>query len=149
MEGVSIQNLTRRRTASRAVFSKIAKEILPDWEISLVFIGSEKALELNKKLRGKNYVPNVLSYVVGKKSGEIIICLSEARKQAPDFLLSVSSFLLMLFIHAVLHIKGRVHGATMDKCEQKLLKRYEATNSHRNRHRHVPGKNGRRRGALR
>ena len=149
MESVLIKNLTRRRTASRAVFSKIAKEVLPNWEISLVFVSATKALELNKKLRKKNYIPNVLSYVVGDKSGEIIICLSEAKKQSLDFNLTPYTFTLYLFIHAVLHIKGWVHGANMDKCEQKLLKRYEATYSDRDRHRHVPSKNGRRRGALR
>ena len=149
MAGVSIKNLTRRRTASRAVFSKIAKEVLPNWEISLVFVSATKALELNKKLRKKNYVPNVLSYIVGEKSGEIIICLSEAKKQSLDFNLTPYTFTLYLFIHAVLHIKGWVHGANMDKCEQKLLKRYEATHSDRDRHRHVPSKKGRRGGALR
>ena len=151
MSGVSIKNLTSQhpKVVAGAVFSKIAKEVLPNWEISLVFVGSRKALELNKKLRGKNYVPNVLSYVVGNKSGEIIICLSEAKKQAPDFNLTPYTFTLYLFIHAVLHIKGWVHGANMDKCEQKLLKRYETTHSNRDRHRHVPSKNGRRRGALR
>jgi len=149
MAGVSIKNLTRRRTASRAVFSKIANDVLPEWDISLVFVGATRAKDLNKKLRGKNYVPNVLSYIVGEKSGEIIICLSEAKKQSLDFNLTPYTFTLYLFIHAVLHIKGWVHGANMDKCEQKLLKRYEATHSDRDRHRHVPSKNGRRGGALR
>ncbi|MDP2654967.1 MAG: rRNA maturation RNase YbeY [bacterium] len=151
MSGVSIKNLTRQhpKVVAGAVFSKIVKEVLPNWEISLVFVSATKALELNKKLRKKNYIPNVLSYVVGSKSAEIIICLTEARKQAPDFNLTPYTFTLYLFIHAVLHIKGWVHGANMDKCEQKLLKRYETTHSYGNRHRHVPSKNGRRRGALR
>lgn len=144
MAGVSIKNLTRRRTASRAVFSEIAKEILPNWDISLAFIEETKALELNKKMRGKDYVPNVLSYVVGEKSCEIIICLSEAKKQAPSFQLPVSSLQLLVFIHAVLHIKGWAHGANMEKCERKLLARYETAHSHGNRHRHVPSKDGRR-----
>ena len=145
MAGVSIQNLTQRRlTTSLVVFSDIAASVLPEWDISLVFVGATKALELNKKLRGKNYVPNVLSYIVGNKSAEIIICPSEAKKQAPDFQLPASSFLLLLFIHAVLHIKGWAHGDKMDKCEREILMRYEKTHSNRNRHRHVPGKNGRR-----
>ena len=145
MAGVSIQNLTQRRlTTSLVVFSDIAASVLPEWDISLVFVGATKALELNKKLRGKNYVPNVLSYIVGNKSAEIIICPSEAKKQAPDFQLPASSFLLLLFIHAVLHIKGWAHGDKMDKCEREILTRYEKTHSDRNRHRHIPGKNGRR-----
>ncbi|MEK7515426.1 MAG: rRNA maturation RNase YbeY [Patescibacteria group bacterium] len=146
---MAIKNLTRRRTASRAVFTAIAKEILPDWDISLVFIDTASARVLNKKLRGKNYVPNVLSYVVGEKSAEIIICPSEAAKQAPSFQLPASGFQLLLFIHALLHIKGWVHSANMDECERKLLSRFNETpNRNRNRYWHVPGKNGRSRGTF-
>ena len=146
--GVSIQNLTRRPVTSRLVFSAVAKNVLPGWEISLVFVGATRARALNKKLRGKNYVPNVLSYTLSDKNAEIIICPSEAEKQAPSYAMSTRVFTTYLFIHGVLHIKGWVHGATMEQCEQKLLARYEATHSHRHRHRHLPGKDGRRRGAL-
>ncbi len=151
MTGVSIQNLTRRNSPMLAgsVFSKIAKELLPDWEISLTFVGPAKARALNKMLRKKEYIPNVLSYVVGEKSAEIIICPSEARKQAPDFQLPASSFLLLLFIHGALHIKGWSHGDKMEACERKLLTKYGATDSNRHRHRHVPSKDGRGRRALR
>jgi len=141
--GVSIQNLTRLRTASRSVFLNIAKEVLTDWEISLVFVTPAKALSLNKQLRGKTYIPNVLSYEVGDKSGEIFICLDEAKKQAPLHKKSEKEFVLALFIHGLLHIKGWAHGAKMERCEQELLTKYVATNSDRNRHRHVPDKNGR------
>ena len=150
MAGVLIKNMTRSAIGRpRSVFSDIAASVLPEWDVSLVFVGATKARDLNKKLRGKDYVPNVLSYVVGDKSAEIIICPSEAAKQAPDFQLSASSFLLLLFIHGALHIKGWAHGAKMDKCERNLLARYEKAYSNRNRHRHVPGKNGRGRGNLR
>ena len=128
---VAIKNLTRRRTASRVVFTKIAQTILPGWDISLVFVGATKARALNKQLRGKDYIPNVLSYALGDKNCEIIICLSEAAKQAPSFQLPASSFQLLLFIHGVLHIKGWVHGARMETCERTLLTRYGTTHSHR------------------
>ena len=131
MADVSIKNLTRRRlTAPRNAFSIIAKRVLPNWDISLVFIGQKKARALNKQLRGKTYTPNVLSYVVGNRSGEIFICLSEASKQASDFHLTPYTFYLYLFIHGLLHLKGWAHGAKMEKCEQKLLT-HVTTNSHR------------------
>ena len=47
-------------------FAKIAREMLPGWEISLAFVGPTNARALNKALRGKSYTPNVLSYVVGR-----------------------------------------------------------------------------------
>lgn len=151
MSGVSIKNLTRQhlKVLAGSAFSEIAKSVLPDWEISLVFIGATRARALNKKLRGKSYVPNVLSYVAGEKNAEIIICPAIATRQSPDFQLPASSFLLLLFIHGVLHIKGWAHGDKMEKCERKLLSRYEKTDSHRHRHRHIPGKNGGSRGTLR
>ena len=144
---VGIKNYTRRSLIGRRVFSEIANEVLPYWDISLVFVGAKRAQDLNKKLRGKTYIPNVLSYALGKKSGEVIICLSEAEKQAPNFHLTPYTFHLYLFIHGLLHIKGWAHGAKMERCEQKLLKRYATTHSDRHRYRHVPDQNGRRRGA--
>ena len=117
-----LKNFTRRRLATpRKTFSAIAKRVLPLWNISLVFVGPTKALALNKKLRGKSYIPNVLSYKVGDKSGEIFICISEASKQASDFHLTPYTFHLYLFIHGLLHLKGWAHGVKMEKCEQKLL----------------------------
>jgi len=159
MGGVSIKNTTRTPYGARAVFSTIAKKVLPNWEISLVFVSPSKARALNKQLRGKDYVPNVLSYALGNKSGEVIICLTEAKRQAPQYGMTERQFVLYLFIHALLHIKGWVHGGKMEKCEHELLATFSkginsthshgTTNSNRHRHRDVPGKGGRRRGTHR
>jgi len=143
MAGVSIRNFTRRRSAPRAIFNTISNAVLPGWDISLVFVRPAKARALNKQLRGKTYTPNVLSYALGEKNGEIFICPAIATRQAPNYQLSTTNYILFLFIHGLLHIKGWAHGAKMDKCEQKLLAKYVATNSNRNRHRHIPDKNGR------
>lgn len=136
---VIIKNLTRHNVTGLP-FQKIADEVLPGWEISLVFVGPAKARELNNQLRGKEYTPNVLSYISGKKSAEIFICPNEAAKQSPDFQLPASSFLLLLFIHGVLHIKGWSHGARMEKCERDILTRYVEKDSDRHRHRHLSDK---------
>ncbi|HCG99820.1 MAG TPA: rRNA maturation RNase YbeY [Actinobacteria bacterium] len=150
MAGVSLKNLTRRPLLNgRCMFSEIAEKVLPGWDLSLAFVGPAKARALNTQLRNKDYIPNMLSYVVGEKSGEIIICPSEAAKQAPSFQLPASSFQLLLFIHGALHIKGWAHGASMEQCERSLLAPYVATHSHRHRRRHVPGEDGRRRRTLR
>ncbi len=148
MAGLAIQNLTRRRTAPRAAFLQIAKDIAPDWDLSLVFVGAARAKKLNQQLRRQDYVPNVLSFALGKKSGEIFICLSEVAKQADEYEMSTRDFALYLFIHGILHIKGWAHGAKMEKCEKSLLLRYGTAYSNRHRHRHVPGKNGRGRRSL-
>ena len=133
---VDIKNLTRRRlTAPRNMFSAIAKEVLPDWEISLVFVGPKKARVLNEQLRHKEYIPNVLSYKLGEKSGEIFICPQEAAKQALLHHMSEKEFILSLFIHGLLHIKGWAHGATMERCERKLLAQF-CSHVPENSHRH-------------
>jgi len=114
-------------------------KILPGWEISLVFAGERRAKSINQRLRNKDYVPNVLSYETGKKSGEIIICLEVARKQAPDYELPYTAFVGFLFIHGLLHLKGYPHGTTMERYERDYLSRFIGVttsdgSTNRNRH---------------
>ena len=135
---LSIKDYTRRK-APGVAFSSIAANVLPGWEISLAFVGRGRALVLNKSLRQKDYTPNVLSYVVGKKSGEIIICLEVAERQAPSHGLSYIDFVTFLFIHGLYHLKGKQHGATMERMERATLARFTRTlhthgTTHRNRH---------------
>ncbi|MFA5996234.1 MAG: rRNA maturation RNase YbeY [Candidatus Paceibacterota bacterium] len=154
MAGVEITNLTRR-SVPRFAYTTVAATVLPGWDISLVFVGPKKAQSLNQQLRKKSYTPNVLSYAPGQTSGEIFICLQEAERQAPSHTMTARVFVLYLFIHGLLHLKGWAHGSTMEQCEQKLVKRFSAPrvrtlthgteNSDRNRHRDVPSEGGRRR----
>ena len=120
---VDIRNFTRR-FAPGFPYKDIAKAIAPGWEISLVFAGKTRAQSLNKVLRKKSYVPNVLSYVSGNKSGEIIICLEVAKQQAPSYDLSYKNFTAFLFIHGLLHLLGKAHGTTMERHERTFLKRF-------------------------
>lgn len=123
MAGVSIANGTRRRTP-RLPFAEVAEATLPGWDLSLVFVDPTQARRLNKKLRRKTYTPNVLSYQVGKRHGEILICLDVVQKQAPSYHLPPTTYCLFLFIHGCLHLKGGRHGTTMERREQMLLARY-------------------------
>lgn len=99
--------------------------------MSLVFAGSTRAQSMNIRLRGKDYVPNVLSYESGTKSGEIVICLDVAKKQAPDYDMTYTEFVGFLFIHGCLHLKGERHGATMEHKERLLLKRFTSQSKKR------------------
>ncbi len=128
----------------------MVQEVLPGWDISLVFAGEIRAKALNIALRNKDYIPNVLSYETGNpkpakgqsRSGEIIICPSIAEKQAPEHELPYREFLALLFIHGLLHLKGQRHGATMEKHERQLAARFTNNvlsklpngTTHRNRH---------------
>src|SRR3989344_110301 len=134
----------------RLPFGKIADSVLPAWDISLVIAGEDRARNLNHALRNKEYVPNVLSYKVGKASGEIILCPSIARKEASQYGHTYTEHLLFLFIHGLLHLKGLRHGDTMEKQERKYLrnalplKSNGTTHSNRDRYRNAPNE-GRRR----
>lgn len=146
MSTLDTRNMTRR-PAPRFPYEKALEAVLPAWDISLVFAGATCAKTLNWNLRWKTYVPNVLSYETGKKSGEIIICLEEAKKQSPTYGMPYPEFVGFLFIHALMHLKGYPHGPTMEKKERALLARiissspkalHAPTNSNRNRHRNAP-----------
>ncbi len=105
-------------------FKKALESVLPGWEMSLVFAGETRAQSLNMQLRGKDYIPNVLSYETGNKSGEIVICPSVAKKQAPLYDMTYTQFVGYLFIHGCFHLKGERHGATMERKERLALKRF-------------------------
>jgi probable rRNA maturation factor len=145
MSTLDIRNLTRRKAPVFA-FAGTSKRILPGWDISLVFTTPAHAKALNKQLRRKSYVPNVLSFPTGHKSGEIIICLDVAREQAPEYGMPYPEFVAYLFIHGLLHLKGMPHGSTMEKAERQHLARlaptylHGQTHSNRHRHRHLAGK---------
>lgn len=112
-------------TLPRVPFRVIANDVLKgDAEVSLAFVESKVSKKLNKKLRGKDYPANVLTFPFSKNNGEIIICPTEAKRMAPEFGLSYKKMLTLLFIHGLLHLKGVPHGATMDRLEARLLKRH-------------------------
>ena len=138
MSTLDTRNFTRS-PVPRFPYAKAASLALPGWDISLVFAGEARAKHLNEVLRNKDYVPNVLSYQSGPKSGEIIICLNEAKRQAPSFDMSYTVFVGYLFIHGCFHLAGKRHGTTMEHQERALLARLidipsstHATHRHRN-----------------
>ena len=143
---LDVHDYTRRK-APGVSFLPIAQNVLPGWDISLVFVGKDRAKALNQSLRKKDYTPNVLSYVVGEKSGEIIICLAVAKQQAPSYGLSYANHVAYLFIHGLYHLKGLPHGATMERLERVTLAKHTGVplltptttkllhgTTHRNRH---------------
>lgn len=136
-----------RSVAPRFPFIEALSKTLPGWDISLVFVGRTRAQKLNESLRNKTYVPNVLSYQTGPKSGEVVICLEVAKRQAPSYHMSYQVFVGFLFIHALMHLKGYPHGPTMEKKERAVLARiissskralHAPKNIYRNRHRNTP-----------
>lgn len=97
------------------------------YELSLVYIGEKRAQSLNINHRGKDYIPNILSFPLSDSTGEIYICPNVAKKEAKNFNLSYQGYLSFLLIHGLLHLKGHQHGATMDKLERKYMRAFSIT----------------------
>ena len=92
--------------------------------LSLSFVGATRAQQFNIQYRKKDYVPNVLSFPLDEKNGEIIICPLVAKNEAKKFKLTVNGYIAYLFIHGCVHLKGHDHGDTMDKLEQKFMRQF-------------------------
>lgn len=106
-------------------FATIKDAILgKKYEVSIAFVSPQESKKLNNKHRGKNYPTNILSFPFSRRSGEIIMQLDKAKKEAPDFGMPYTQFLKFLFIHGCLHLKGLQHSSTMEREEKKFLKKF-------------------------
>jgi probable rRNA maturation factor len=113
------------RTYPKLPYQKIKDDILgKSYMVSLAFVGATHAQRLNKTYRNKEYIPNVLSFPLDPSNGEIFITPTKAAIEASSFLMSKNGYIGFLFIHALLHLKGLDHGATMEKAEKKYCLKY-------------------------
>jgi probable rRNA maturation factor len=109
-------------------YQEIKEAILgKSYNLSLTFVGTARAKTLNTLYRQKTYVPNVLSFPLDDKTGEIYICPEIAYPEAKEFSLSKNGYIAFLFIHGLLHLKGYDHSDTMEDLEQRYLKRFSIT----------------------
>lgn len=105
----------------RLPFVKMKNRVLgARYELSLVFASSSLSRKLNRTYRKKDKPTDVLSFPISKNSGEIFIDMKVAAREAKLFRKSPKNFIGILFIHALLHLKGYKHGSTMDKEEEKI-----------------------------
>ena len=123
MSNFTISHTTK--TCAKLTYQAIAEDILgKSYVLSLNFVGVKRARDLNQTYRQKSYVPNVLSFPLTEKDGEIYINPSTAKKEAPKFSMTYEGYVGFLFIHALLHLKGFDHGTKMEKLEKKYCVKY-------------------------
>ena len=101
------------------------KALGKNYSLSLVFINEKESRKLNNTYRGKNKPTNILSFPLDKKSGEIFITPTIAKKEAKTFGRKSDNFIAFLFIHGLMHLKGMDHSSTMDRAEEKLRKQFD------------------------
>ena len=56
-----------------------------NYSLSIAFVAPDVARSINIEQRGKDYIPNTLSFSLSDDSGEIIMCKSAIRAQYKEF----------------------------------------------------------------
>jgi len=91
-----------------------------DYELDVAFISASEMKKQNLIYRNIDKATDILSFPLSKSEGQIFICPSEARHEATKFDRKYANFILFLFIHGLVHLKGHDHGATMERIEARL-----------------------------
>ncbi len=106
-------------------FERVALAILgPSYELSLVVCGDTLARRMNVKYRKKAYAPNVLSFPLTKREGEIFLNVRKAEREARQCGVPLRERLALLFVHGCFHLKGLRHGRTMEAKERRILRAF-------------------------
>jgi probable rRNA maturation factor len=107
-------------TLPRVAFRRIKEELMgKDYDLTLIFPSPKRATNMHQEWKSKDGPANILSFPFDKKTGEIYISLSQARRECKNFGRSYESYLGFLFIHGLLHLKGFTHGSRMEKEERR------------------------------
>ena len=129
---IEINNLTTT-SIDEEFLKKIAQKILKKEKesgLSIAFVNPARMKKLNKKYRRKDRVTDVLSFGSNQKFpsfqkhtelGEVIICLSEVRKNAKQYKSTFERELVQVLIHGILHLLGYDH----EKLEKEAKKMEE------------------------
>lgn len=128
MKSLSAKNLevisTTKGALPRVPFVELYKEIFnPSYQLSISFVSSVKMKTLSVAYKGDPSHMNVLSFPLSKNSGEIIICLSAAKREAPKFDRGCHQHVKFLVIHGMLHLAGHTHSSKMESEEKRLMKK--------------------------
>ncbi len=124
MSSFSIRNTTRGKLPSLPLRG-IKEAVLGNtYDLSVAFVTPAEARLITRKTKKKDHASNVLAFPLSPNSGEIVICPTTARRQAPAYGYDAPEFLARLFIHACFHLAGLRHGATMEHEEDRTAQRF-------------------------
>jgi probable rRNA maturation factor len=115
-----------KNTISEAQFDEIKNTVLgKDYDLSLAFVSAACIKKLNRTYRGIDKPTDILSFPFSASAGEIYICKSVARTEAKKFSRAPDNFLLFLFIHGLVHLKGFDHSSTMERIESQFREQFK------------------------
>ncbi|MFA4819060.1 MAG: rRNA maturation RNase YbeY [Patescibacteria group bacterium] len=114
----------------RLVFRAMEKLLACDWgEVNVAMVDEPTIKFLNRSYRHHNRVTDVLSFTYEDNpvTGDIVICMKQAARQAARYGNSKLAELLKLTIHGSLHLLGYDHIKSQDrqvmrKLEQAITK---------------------------
>jgi probable rRNA maturation factor len=141
---LGINNLTNEKIDKREIsriFSKTLAKLKiknKSLEASLALVGDKAIRQLNKKYLHRDSVTDVLAFSEDENFfrpfsrnfflGEIIISISQAKRQAKKFKHSTKKEVEILFVHGLAHLLGHDHRNAkekrlMDEMSKQILER--------------------------
>ncbi|MEK7665902.1 MAG: rRNA maturation RNase YbeY [Patescibacteria group bacterium] len=96
-----------RQKLIRVVASALGAKALG--EISIAFVTPTAIRRLNRAYRHKDKVTDVLSFRLDPELGEVLVCYTQAKKQAVEHKWPVKIELTDIIIHGILHTFGFDH----------------------------------------
>jgi probable rRNA maturation factor len=128
-----VQNGTHStRLPSRARFGAWVRAGLErSARITVRIVGTREARTLNRRFRGRSYVPNVLTFLYSDArplQGDIAICAQAVANEAQAFGITAEARYAHLTVHGTLHLQGYDHikahdAARMERREARILAR--------------------------
>ena len=110
----------------QAIFRRMKDVVLgKKYELSVVIVSAEKIRELNRRWRDMDKPTDILSFPLSETEGEIYINPHMTKKEAPKFDRTYDNFLLFLFIHGLVHLKGYDHGVIMESIEKRFRNKFK------------------------
>ena len=95
------------------------------YSLSVAFVSEKKSREINKAYRGIDKPTNILSFLLTKNEGEILLCPNVIKKQTKKFDRNFKELLGYLVIHGMLHLKGFEHSKKMENLENLYCKKFK------------------------
>lgn len=114
---INIHNTVSRTHVPRSALTKLALIVLKaernSKNVNLIFVDDSRMHELNREFRGKDKTTDVLSFAMEDDDdpllGEIYISISEARRNALEYEITLTQEIQKLFCHGLLHLLGVHH----------------------------------------
>ncbi len=129
VKNFALANTTKDRIPRLPFFALKEALLGKSYNLSIVIIGDKRSQTLNVMYRNKTYIPNVLSFSLDEKNGEIFLNQKQAKREHKARGESYEYFIALLVVHAMLHLKGMRHGSTMEKQEARLLAKMGVENT--------------------